>query len=385
MRKLHSDSGFTLIELLASTAIGLVVIGTAMTTFKDALGMTNTATDMADATQNLRGGTNFLIHDLVQVGRGIPTGGIPIPSGNGAGPILRPSPVGLGYTFDNVGATTLTAITSGAGLGPTVNNQATDMVTLLTIDGTLDACLGAPLSVKPVGTPPAAGAPVGDVSIMDPSGGSFMVGTNSVRCPDGSGGWDGGWVVGNSTQAPVKKGDLLLFTDANGQNAIQVVTRVDNNRTVFFEQNADDTFGFNQPGAAAGSITQIVKSPPVVGAQQALDVQRVMMNTYYVDPNNGTPRLMRRYNMGTAQALAGVVEDLQLTYDLVDGTVNPANVSSLPYTVNGTTYSANQIRKVALHIGVRSETMSLRLHDYLRNHLSTVVSIRNLAFVDRYK
>jgi hypothetical protein len=29
--------------------------------------------------------------------------------------------------------------------------------------------------------------------------------------------------------------------------------------------------------------------------------------------------------------------------------------------------------------------MSLKLHDYLRNHLSTVVSIRNLAFVDRYQ
>jgi hypothetical protein len=49
------------------------------------------------------------------------------------------------------------------------------------------------------------------------------------------------------------------------------------------------------------------------------------------------------------------------------------------------TYSANQIRKVNVHIGVRSETMSMRVHDYLRSHMSTVVSIRNLAYVDRYK
>jgi len=109
------------------------------------------------------------------------------------------------------------------------------------------------------------------------------------------------------------------------------------------------------------------------------------MYTYYVDANNGTPRLMRRYNMGTPQALAGVVESLQLSYDLVDGVVNPTNVADVPYTVNGVTYSANQIRKVSLHIGVRSETVSLKLHDYLRNYLSTVVSIRNLAFVDRYQ
>ena len=70
------------------------------------------------------------------------------------------------------------------------------------------------------------------------------------------------------------------------------------------------------------------------------------MYTYYVDPNNGIPRLMRQYNFNTPQALAGVVEDLQLSYDLVDGTVNPTSIDDLPYTVSGVTYSANQIRKV---------------------------------------
>jgi hypothetical protein len=94
---------------------------------------------------------------------------------------------------------------------------------------------------------------------------------------------------------------------------------------------------------------------------------------------------MRQYDNSTPQALAGVVEDLQLTYDVVDGTVNPTDVADLPYTLNAVPYSANQIRKVTVRIGVRSEVMSMRLHDYLRSNLSTVVSIRNLAFVDRYK
>src|SRR5204863_12639 len=120
MRTHNSQAGFSLLELLAATALGLVVIGTAMTTFKDALGMTNVATNLADASQNLRGGTNLLVRDLTEAGRGIPTGGIPIPSGAGAGPINRPSPAGMAYTFDNINATTLTAVVTGAARGPTI-------------------------------------------------------------------------------------------------------------------------------------------------------------------------------------------------------------------------------------------------------------------------
>ena len=113
------------------------------------IGMTSTATNLADASQNLRSGTNFLIRDLAQAGRGIPNGGIPIPNGAESRPILRPSPPGLAYTFDNTTATTLMAITTGSSLGPTVNNQATDMITILMIDPILDACLGGPISVNP--------------------------------------------------------------------------------------------------------------------------------------------------------------------------------------------------------------------------------------------
>ena len=64
-----SDAGFSLVELLVATAISLVVIGTAMTTFKDAVAMNDVATNTADASQNLRGGANFLVRDLVATGR----------------------------------------------------------------------------------------------------------------------------------------------------------------------------------------------------------------------------------------------------------------------------------------------------------------------------
>jgi hypothetical protein len=376
MRTRTSDAGFSLVELLTATTISLIVLGTAMAAFKDAVSMNDTATNLADASQNLRGGTNFLVRDLTQAGRQIPSGGIPIPSGVGAGPIKRPSPPGTPRYFDNTTQTTLTAIVTGAGLGPTVDNRATDMVTILTVDPILDECRNGPLQLAIAGTG-------GNVPVLAADGSSFNVGTNVPCLGTGA---TGTWLVGDGTQgqSPIKKGDLILFSDRLGNAAIQTVTAV-TGTNVFFLSDSNDTFGFNQRGAASGSMTQIVRSPPVTGTLQALSAQRVMMWTYYVDSaTGGQPHLMRQLNNFAPSALAGIVEDLELSYDVVDGTFNPVDIKTLPFTLNGSTYSANQIRKVNVHIGVRSEAMSTRQHDYLRNHLSTVVSLRSLAYVDRY-
>jgi type II secretory pathway pseudopilin PulG len=354
-----SESGFTLLEVLMSTAIALVIIGTALTAFKDGVGLNEVATQLADASQNLRSGTNLLVSDLMETGRGIPTGGISIPlASGGATQILRPSPPGLSYVFNNTTATTLSALTTGAGLGPTVDGRATDIVTLLVVDSVLDDYLGQPLQVHPSTTP-------GVEPKLAADGSSFSAGPNT------------GWISGDPLDGrpPVKPGDLILFTNPNGSTAIQTVTRVDTSN-VYFEVN--DAFNLNQRAVTAGSITQILGT--------VLTVQRVLMYTYYVDASTeSAPRLMRKLNQFAGQALAGVVEDLELSYDVVDGAVNPTNVRDLPYTAGGVTYSANLIRKANVHIGVRSEVMSTRQHDYLRNHLSTVMSLRNLAFVDRYK
>jgi prepilin-type N-terminal cleavage/methylation domain-containing protein len=354
-----SERGFTLIELLLSTAVSLIVIGAAMTAFKDGVDINEMATQVADASQNLRSGANLLVADLMQAGRGIPTGGISIPlAAAGATQIRRPGPPGQAYSFDNTIATTLSAVTTGAGLGPTVDGRASDIVTMLMIDAILDDHLGQPLQVD-------VSTALGVVPKLSADGGSFSVGANA------------GWIAGSAAdgRAPVKPGDLMLFTNPNGSTAIQTVSRVDP-PNVYFDPN--DPFNLNQRTATAGSITQILGT--------ALTVQRVLMYTYYVDASPGRePRLMRRLNFFTGQALAGIVEALELSYDVVDGTINPINIKDLPHTADGVTYSANLIRKANVRIGVRSELMSKRQHDYLRNHLSTVVSLRNLAFVDRYR
>jgi type II secretory pathway pseudopilin PulG len=353
-----SEAGFSLIELLVSATIGLLVIGAALTAFTNGVEINDIASQMSDSGHNLRTGANLLIKDLMQTGRGIPTGGISIPLG--AGQIKRPGPDGSALFFDNTNGETLAAVTTGHDKGPAVDGQPTDIVTLLMIDSILDEFLLQPLQVNVSTTP-------GTVPKLSADGSSFNVGTNT------------GWIAGDPANGrdPVKAGDLILFTNPGGSTAMQTVTRVDATN-VYFEANSQDSFNLNQRGVAAGSITQLL------GTQ--LTVQRVLMYTYFVNVETGKPpRLTRKLNHFEKTPLVGVVEDLELSYDLVDGTTNPTGVTELPFTANGVTYSANQIRKANVHIGVRSETMSLKRHEYQRNHLTTVVSLRNLAFVDRYR
>jgi hypothetical protein len=350
---MKNERGFTLAEVLISTAIMMVVIGVATTAFKSAIDLTGGGALIADSNQSLRAATNLMVRDLIQTGRGIPIGGVPIPSGPGTGTLNRPGPPGTTNTFDNVNFTTLSAIIPGRALGPTINGQTTDIITVLMSDPLL-----AELTLN--ATPAVTGQ-----ADLAADGSSLDVGPNTT------------WITNPATG--VKAGDLILFTNTFG-NAIQTVTAVDGTTGVVTFA-AGDGFNFNQRTATQGSITQILATPvPQTTAQ------RVLMITYYVDNTStpGIPRLARRLNAGTGQPLAGAIEDLEFTYDLVDGATNPVAQPVVPVTIAGAVYTPNQIRKINLHVGVRSEERSPRTNDYVRNHLTTVVSVRSLAYVSRY-
>ena len=366
MRMHDSDSGFTLVELLLASMLTVVVMGVAFSTFSNALQLNESVVNLTDASQNLRAGTNLLVRDLLQAGRHVDIGGIPIPSGPTAEAVHRPGPDGTSYAFDNEEAgTTLSAITTGAGLGPTVAGRDTDLITIVMGDPLLDH-----LDLYQFDAPDARAR-------LSEDGDSFDVA-------------DTGWLEGEGALIPpISAGDLIYFTSTSVGGALQTVTRVEGTRVYF---DADDPFNLNQRTANAGSIRQILPdNPPAcddedVECHPVMSVRRVYMYSYFVqEDTSGIPRLMRAVNHFPATALAGVIEDLELSFDLVDGVVNPTNVKDLPYTANGVTYTASQIRKVNVHVGVRSEVRSSRTNDYLRNHLSTVISLRNLAYVDRYQ
>jgi hypothetical protein len=108
---------------------------------------------------------------------------------------------------------------------------------------------------------------------------------------------------------------------------------------------------------------------------------RIKMISYFLDKTTDpdAPRLVRQENFGVPRAMAGAMDDLQLTYDLVNGTTNPTNIE------DPVDPGPNQIRKVNLEVGVRSEDLSTQSQKYSRSRVKTQISLRSLAFVNRYE
>jgi type II secretory pathway pseudopilin PulG len=338
MRK-EQDSGFTLAETLVAMGLALMVIGGSLTALTGTARLADTARLMSDTNQSLEVGMALMIRDFIQGGEAVPRGGIPIPSGAGALQIRRPGPPGSTLQFDPTW-TTLPAVAPGGGLGPAVLGITTDIVTVIYADPTLN------LSQFPLA------AVAADGSNMTVNAGTTITGADGI-----------------------KVGDLIMFSNAQG-NAMQMVTSLNGTQTVFFATN--DSLNLNQPTAPQGSILSLKSGatfPPTTAT-------RMLMVSYYLDvvTDPTLPRLVRQINNNAPLAIALGIENVQFTFDLVDGVTNPANVEFI-LAPN----SPNQIRKANLFLAARSIDVDLQTKQYFRNSTATDVGLRSLSFVNRYK
>ena len=333
----RGERGFGLMELLIGVGLTLVILATTLVALNDGVRLSDTARSVSEMQHNVRNGLNLMVRDLIQTGQGIPTGGIPIPSGGGVTPIVRPGPGVLTYP---AGTVALPALTPGQALGQEVNGRLTDIITVLYADQTLD------LDAVPLVT-------------IDPDGSAMTVAAAiSITTP-------GSALAG---------GDLILFSNALG-DAVQQVTSVNGQRVNFAE---GDSMNLNQRTAPAGTILQLQDGP---GSFPTTTGRRIWMITYFVDNTTATaPKLMRIVNNGTPRPIALDVEDVQFTFDLVDGYANPADVDEPPAG-----NSAAQIRKVNLTLATRSRQPDPMTARYRYQTLKTQVALRSLSFVDRYQ
>jgi prepilin-type N-terminal cleavage/methylation domain-containing protein len=370
------QAGFTLVEFLVAMGISLVLMAAAVMAFTDGLRTSELVTFTADMNDNLRASLDLMTKDLLLAGEGIPPSGINIPSGAGI-TINRPNLTPT--TFSN---TILPAVSLGTGLGPgvqiyntptsSVAGPPTDILTVLYDDNTWNAGESmdfAPLNRKAVGTTPAC------AGTLTATGDSV---TFDKTCNDLS-----------KTRVPIQPGDLILFTNPAGVTAIQTVTDANGQVLTFAKNTSIDQFGFNQTGASQGTLIQLQNRDLVTGLPNGtyppITATRIFMVTYYLnniaDPLR--PRLMRQLNFNPAQPVGDVVEAMQVRFNFVDGNTPPTffpNFSSVPPGLN-----ENHIRSVNIFLGARSNRPTSRNLNYLRDNLSTQVSLRSLSYFNRYQ
>lgn len=368
----NKQTGFTMIEFMVAMAVSLIALGATLLAFKDATTTNQSVSLKSDVSDNLRAGMNLIEQDLILAAEGIPTGGIPIPYtpgpanclGSGGAPINRPNLTG-GLTFP-VCNVVLNAVEPGWELGPPITSPdstpgaRTDMITILYADNTL-ALNSRMINEPAVGVNP--GCPNGSIT----NNGQTV--TFDTTC-----------ILFSPTGVQLNVGDLIMFSNAKG-NAIQEVTSV-SGQTLNFA--GGDGLNLNARTDPQGTMTQLENtntSGNPNGTFPPTTATRIWMVTYYLD-NVTDPlhiRLIRRVNYNAGQPVGETIENLQFKYNFIDGVTNPSGQQTIP-----TGLSESQIRAVDVILGARSTSVWSKNHTYLRNNLMTQVSLRSMAYVNRY-
>ena len=379
-------TGFTLIELMIAMAVTMVLLYAAVVAFRDASQTNQVVTQNADMADNLRAALNLMQTDLQQAGSGIPTGGIPIPftSNNSStapcGTTAAPNrPILNGTTTFPPCNSTLPAVEPGSALGPfitapdattglpTNSSSYTDEITVLYADNLgLDS---KPINAPATTNPPNPGCPNGSLTLS----GNTLTATFDPNCVN--------FAKNGITIIP---GDLIMFSNGGGGQAILAVTGVSGQTLTF---GPGDAFNLNGRSDAGGTINQLETSSSCGGGNACFpntSATRIWMISYYLDNVASPPfvRLIRQVGLGTATPVGETLENLQFTYNFVDGDNNPSNQATVPAGD-----SESQIMSVNVYLGARSSYM---VHQgnrtlYSRNNLMTQVSIRSNAFYNKYQ
>jgi prepilin-type N-terminal cleavage/methylation domain-containing protein len=370
---MKKQAGFTMIEFMIAMGVTLVIFAAAVGAITSTMRSNQTVALTADLNDNLRASLNLVRQDIVLAGEGIPAGGISIPSGAGI-VVNRPGPVALKFQ-----QTFLPALSLGTALGPTVpilvraglaatGGAPSDIITLIYQDNTWDnnpgdnkptALDSAPITRVAVGATPACNGnitPTGDAVTFDAS------------CVDMS-----------KARVPVQPGDLIMFSNIKG-TALQTVTGVAGQVISFANNPGVDKFGLNQTGAAQGTIVQIQSG----GTYPPTTATRIWMISYYLDIATDPQhyRLVRQVNFNPTQPVAEIIEGLQATYNFVDANVPPtifANSTTVPVGL-----TENNIRSVNLFLGARANAPSGSNSAYIRDNMKTQISVRSLAYFNKY-
>jgi prepilin-type N-terminal cleavage/methylation domain-containing protein len=380
-KTMRPTAGFTLIELMVSMSITLVLLYAAVSIFGDASRSNQVVTQATDMTENLRAGLNLMQQDLQQAGEGISNTGISIPfTSNGStttpcGTTPEPNlPTLFGSTQFRLCNATMPVVEPGFGVGPLVQapdgstTNSTDEITMLYADSTLG------LDAKPINQPANPGPPA-----QPACNGTLAISGNTLTVN-----FDTTCIDVTKTNTKLNPGDLIMFSNSQG-NTIMTVTSASGTSAVF---GPGDAFNLNARNTdTSGTIWQLQTSSTCGGAPSCFPpttATRIWMISYYLDNISSPPyvRLIRRVNFNTPSPVGETLENLQFTYNLVDGVTNPSNVQNIPNN-----NSESQIRSVNVLLSARSTylTKGGAKSAYARNNLVTQISLRSMAYYNKYQ
>jgi len=308
----RDQRGMSLIELLVTVVITLIVLAGSFRAFDDARKATEVASLVADGNQNLRAVVVQITRDVMQTGRELPNAGIPVPTGTNSAAVRRPGPPDTNLTFPTTWGV-LPSVCPGSGLGPTINNVATDLITVLYADPAID------LNQYPL----TALASDGSTMTVD-SRTAISGATNGIR-----------------------PGDLIWFTNAVG-NAVQTVTGVSGQVVQFASGSVNDEFGLL--AALAGTVGIML------GAAWADPLATILVATIIVINALGLLRENAHFLLGRS-AGPEFISRVEQAARSIDGVLGVHGIRA--EYVGPTTVS------VALHVGVRG-TLPMAEADRLR-------------------
>jgi prepilin-type N-terminal cleavage/methylation domain-containing protein len=380
MRK--KQQGFTLVEMMIALGVTAVILLAAVLAFRESVLVNSNVTQASDINDNLRAGMNLMVQDLIQAGTGIPTGGISIPNTQDATgcntslPVNRPGPPPAAITFQGPNSLTpgcnviLPAVEPGPALGPAIVSTdgttapISDMVTMLYADNTLA------LNQSPIIRPASIAPPIAACNGALAADGSTVTFDPAPTC-----------VTLGAAGIPVSPGDLILFSNANG-NALQCVTAVAGQVLTF---SAGDPFALNgRTASVVGGTLKQLQAPPGSGTYPPTTATRIWMISYFLDSNAtdpAHPRLMRQVNFNQPQPVAESIESLQFRFNLADGTIpGPSNFAAIPGGDN-----ENELRAVTISLGARGAQHTVGNARFTRSNLSTQVALRSLAYFNNYR
>ncbi|MBY0494821.1 MAG: prepilin-type N-terminal cleavage/methylation domain-containing protein [Cyanobacteria bacterium] len=359
---LAASAGYSLVELMIAMGIFTVIMGVTMSGLASIMKGNELVMAISSMNNSARAGMDLMVRDFLQVGSGLPSShAVSIPNGVGAVQIRIPGPPGMAAFQTEAGDLVLPALMPRDAQGPTIGGIPTDVVSVLMAD---NAFLDVRLTATGDETVTVAAGPV--------------LGSGPDR---------------------IVAGQLMLISKGSFNTLVQVTNVNAATRVLTFAAN--DSLRLNQSTTAANGTLRALNNEDPVNDATAMRISRMRMITYYLDDtvDAAHPRLVRRINngdagvfdntLGTAVTIDAV--DLQFTYDISNGAGNPSGVEmSLADLGTGGSCAPNacgetQIRKINVLLRSRTPNPNSLTSNFLTTTLESQVSLRAMAFVDRYR